>query len=197
MTATSLSGRRGVGISPRLRTLLVVVVTSIGILGLSWAINNPTADGLTEIDINVGPGAAPAVGAPPPDFAAVTIDGESFRLDDFAGRPVWLTFGASWCADCRAEAVDLQATYEAFRADGLVIVGVFIQEDAAAVREYAGRVGFDFTMTADPRAEIAAAYRTLGIPTHYFIGADGLIRQVRIGALDRDDMERLVRELIG
>jgi hypothetical protein len=48
----------------------------------------------------------------------------------------------------------------------------------------------------DQQTLIASAYRTLGIPTHFFIGADGKIREVRIGALDADDMDRAVAALM-
>lgn len=195
-TTTPIAGRRA-ALSPRARTIVVMTVTAVLVAAAAWVINSPTSDGVTEVSIAGAAGAAPGPGSVPPDFEAKTVDGEAFRLSDYVGKPVWLTFGASWCGDCRAEAADLQATYAAFRGEGLAVIGVFIQEDAASVREYAGRVGFDFTMTADPQARIAAAYRTLGIPTHVFIGRDGLVREVRIGALDRAEMERLVRELLG
>jgi cytochrome c biogenesis protein CcmG, thiol:disulfide interchange protein DsbE len=186
---------RGVALSPRLRTLIVVVVTALAIAAGAWFVNRPSS-GVTAINIDVGPGGAPAVGTTPPDFQAKTVDGKALQLSAFAGQPVWLTFGASWCADCRAEAVDLEATYSMFREQGLVVVGVFIQEDDAAVKEYAARMGFTFTMTADPDTRLAAAYHILGIPTHYFIGRDGRIREIRIGGLKRDEMARLVRELM-
>ncbi len=196
MTAITTFARGiGVAISPRLRTLIVVVVTAIAISVGAWFVNRPSS-GVTAINIELGPGSRPAVGTTPPDFQAKTVDGKAFQLSDYLGKPVWLTFGASWCADCRAEAVDLEATYGAFRDQGLVVVGVFIQEDDAAVKEYAGRMGFTFTMTSDPDTRLAAAYHILGIPTHFFIGRDGQIREVRIGGLKRAEMERLVRELL-
>ena len=36
----------------------------------------------------------------------------------------------------------------------------------------------------------------MGIPTHFFIGSDGKIREVRIGALSRDDMARAVAAIV-
>ena len=36
----------------------------------------------------------------------------------------------------------------------------------------------------------------MGIPTHFFIGADGKIREIRIGALSRDDMDRAVAAIV-
>jgi peroxiredoxin len=107
-----------------------------------------------------------------------------------------LTFGASWCPDCRAEAIDLQATYAKYKSSGLALVGVFISEDQAAVADYAKRVGFTFPMVADPQGRIADQYRVYGIPIHFFVGRDGKVRDVRIGRLTPADMEQLVQRLI-
>ena len=71
---------------------------------------------------------APGPGAVPPAFSGLTYDGKPVSLADYAGKPVWLTFGASWCPDCRNEAADVEATYEANKAKGLNVVAVFISE---------------------------------------------------------------------
>jgi peroxiredoxin len=197
MHAAGLAATPDTGLAgQRLRTLVIVVVTALTIAIVAWVINQPTADGLTEVTIAAGPGAPPQVGEAPPAFNAVDVDGVEVGLSDYVGKPVWLTFGASWCADCRAESPDLQATYARYAAQGLVVLGVFIEEDDAAVREYADRLGFTFPMVADPQDRIAGAYHLLGIPTHYFIGPDGRIEQVRLGGLHADEMDRLVQGLL-
>ena len=101
---------------------------------------------------------------------------------------MWLTFGASWCPDCRTEAPDVEAAYQKYQAQGLNVLAVFISEPADATSpSYAQRAGLTFPIAVDQQTTIASAYRTMGIPTHFFIGADGKIREVRIGALDPDD----------
>jgi peroxiredoxin len=112
------------------------------------------------------------------------------------GQPTWLTFGASWCPDCRAEATDLEATYRKYAPQGLAVLGVFIDEPESAVADYARRVGFTFPLLADPQGRIADVYRTYGIPIHFFVGRDGTITEVRIGRLTPPDMEQLVQRLI-
>ena len=189
------AGRLG---GERLRTLLVLPVTAIVVAIVAVLVNQPAGgNGLTSITLTGDTsGAAPVAGAVPPDFTATTVDGTTVSLSSLRGQPVWLTFGASWCSDCRSEAPDLQATYAKFKDRGLVVLGVFIDEDAAAVSDYAGRVGFTFPMVADPSTRIASRYHTLGIPTHFFIGRDGVIREVRLGGLQPAEMERLVTGLL-
>jgi peroxiredoxin len=182
----------------RLQTIGIGAIAAVvlGVLVYAASGQGPS-DGVTRIDLGGGAAAAaPAVGAVPPDFTAVTWDGQTVSLSDYAGKPVWLTFGASWCADCRTEAPDLEATYLANKDQGLVVLGVFIQEPKEDVSGYAQRAGLTFPIAVDERAAIAGAYRTMGIPTHFFIGPDGKIREIRIGALPRDEMDRAVASLM-
>jgi len=180
----------------RLRTIIVLAVAAILIGAAAWIVDRPTDDGVTLLPGQAPAGAPPRVGDLPPDFSATAINGAAVSMAALKGQPVWLTFGASWCPDCRAEATDLQATYAKYRPLGLAVLGVFIQEDQAAVLDYAKRVGFTFPMVADPSGTIADLYRTYGIPLHLFIGRDGIIRDVRIGRLTPGDMEQLVQQIV-
>ncbi len=199
MSATGLAARpeaRQMG--GRLTTIAIVVVTAVVIGIVAFVIDQPAAaSGITKVNLTDTSAAPPQAGQVPPDFTATTTDGKTVSLSEFKGQPVWLTFGASWCGDCRAEAPDLEATYTKLKDKGLVVLAVSIQEDSAAVQEYAKRVGFTFTMVADPQTRIADEYHILGIPTHYFIGRDGVIREVRLGGLKPAEMERLASEILG
>ncbi|MDA8237013.1 MAG: TlpA disulfide reductase family protein [Chloroflexi bacterium] len=179
----------------RLRTVLVLVAAAAVVIAAAWYLDQGSGGS------NVRTGEAPAGGQPragdvPPDFSGTAVDGTAVSLAALKGRPTWLTFGASWCPDCRAEATDLQATYARYAPEGLAVLGVFIDEPEAAAADYARRVGFTFPLLSDPQGKIADLYRTYGIPIHFFIGRDGLIRDVRIGRLTPADMEQLVRTIL-
>ena len=180
----------------RLRTIIVLAVAAILIGAATWIVDRPTDDGVTLLPGAAPAGAPPRTGDVPPDFSATAIDGSAVSMAALKGQPTWLTFGASWCADCRAEATDLQATYAKYKAQGLAVLGVFIDEPESAVADYAKRVGFTFPLLADPQGKIADMYRTYGIPIHFFVGRDGIIREVRIGRLTAGDMEQLVQQLV-
>jgi cytochrome c biogenesis protein CcmG, thiol:disulfide interchange protein DsbE len=197
MSAAGLATRpsRGAG---RLQTIAVIAVTAIAIGGLAWLVAGPAADdGVTSVDLSGDvAGSAPTVGALPPNFTAMTWDGKTVSLSDYAGKPVWLTFGASWCADCRTEAPDVEATYEAYKDQGLVVLAVFINESKDDIGGYAQRAGLTFPIAVDQNTVIASKYRTLGIPTHFFIGTDGRIKEMRIGALPKAEMDRAVAAIV-
>ena len=196
MDAMEIPASRPVSLAAgRLRTILVLAVAAILVGVVAWVVDKPTDDGVTLVP-GAAAGSPPRAGNVPPDFQATALDGSAVSIAALKGQPTWLTFGASWCPDCRAEATDLQATYAKYKPQGLAVLGVFIQEDQAAVQDYAKRVGFTFPMVADPSGRIADLYRTYGIPIHFFIGRDGLIRDVRIGRLSPGDMEQLVQQLV-
>jgi peroxiredoxin len=192
--ATSPAGR----MAGRLQTIVVIAIAAVvvGVLAYS-ALGIGQTDGVTRVDLPADAAAtSPQVGSVPPAFSGLTHDGTAVSLADYAGKPVWLTFGASWCADCRVEAPDIEAVYQANRDQGLVVLGVFINETAGEVATYVKRAGLTFPIAVDPNADIAAAYRSMGIPTHFFIGPDGKVREVRIGALSKDDMARAVAAIL-
>jgi len=192
--ATGSTGR----LAGRLQTIVVIAVVAVIVGVLAWSASGAgMSDGVTKIELPAGAAAnAPKVGAVPPDFSGVTADGTPISLSDYAGKPVWLTFGASWCPDCRVEAPDIEAAYQANKDKGLAVVGVFISESADDIAGYADRAGLSFPITVDQREAIAAAYRTMGVPTHFFIGPDGKVREVRIGALSKDDMARSIAAIM-
>ena len=136
----------------RLRTILVLAAAVVLVVAAVWFVNPPGGDA------NVRPGDSPVgdpprVGAAPPDFSGTAIDGTAVSMAALAGQPTWLTFGASWCPDCRAEANDLQAAYAKYRPQGLAVLGVFIDEPETAVVDYAQRVGFTFPLAGGSRRQ--------------------------------------------
>jgi cytochrome c biogenesis protein CcmG, thiol:disulfide interchange protein DsbE len=176
----------------RFGTVLVLAVTAAIVMGLTWWLDRPSAaeDGITAVKLSQeGRGAPPKVGTPAQDFTATTADGKEVSLSSYKGKAVWLTFGASWCAPCQAEAPDIQAAYEKNKAKGVVVLSVFISEDSATVRDYSNRIGLTFPQIADPDTRVASAYRVNGIPVHFFIDRAGILRSTVTGSLDPDRME--------
>jgi peroxiredoxin len=126
---------------------------------------------------------APEAGRPAPDFEALTVDGERVRLSDLRGKAVLLNFWATWCAPCRLEMPEIQAAYDEYRDRGLVVVAIDVAEDAEAVQPFLRELGLTFPAVLDPKTELALTYRVTGLPTSFFIGRDGVIRDVHLGPM--------------
>ena len=176
----------------RLGTVLVLSVTAALVMAGAYLVDRPAAaePGIQAVQLTgSGDGPAPRIGTPAQDFTATTVDGKQVSLSDYKGQAVWLTFGATWCAACQAEAPDIEAAYQKNKAGGAVVLMVSISEDSATVRDYNDRVGLTFPNIADPDTRIASAYRVNGIPAHFFIDRSGVLRSMETGALSPEKMD--------
>jgi len=172
-------------------TLIVLGATATIVILGAYLMDRPAtaAGGLQAISLS-GPadGAPPKIGTSAQDFTATTVDGEKVSLSSYKGHPVWLTFGATWCAACKAEAPDIQAASKKFEAKGVVVLSIWIREDSTTVKDYADRIGLTFAKVADPDTRIASAYRVYGIPAHFFIDRAGILRAIRTGGQSPEQM---------
>lgn len=124
------------------------------------------------------------IGSPAPDFALRSLDGGTVQLSQFRGRPVMLTFAASWCPDCRAEAPVQQALHE--QHPDLVVLLVDSNEQDAVVRDFAAEFGMTYPVLLDPSSQVSRQYRIFAIPTSFFIDASGVIRGMIIERVTSD-----------
>lgn len=180
-------------------TLAVMGLTAVAILAVSYLANRSSAGGGGGIEAVMLSGHAsgppPETGKPAPDFNATTMEGAAVALHELRGHPVWVTFGATWCQECRAEAPDIETAYEKYRSQGLRVIAIFIQDDAATIGEYAKRAGLTFPKVNDAHSEIANEYRIVGIPSHFFIDRSGALQEIRISALDPQAIDENLAEI--
>jgi peroxiredoxin len=143
-------------------------------------------------------GAQPAarLGSPAPDFTLPTADGGTVRLADLKGKPVLINFWATWCQPCREEMPAMQELYEQYRDRGLVILAIDMEEDLRPVRRWIDQGGYTFTFLLDSEGEQVKRYNINASPTSYFVARDGVIRDLKLGALSRGEMQTRVEKLL-
>jgi thiol-disulfide isomerase/thioredoxin len=125
------------------------------------------------------------------------LDGQPITLSERRGRPVWLSFFATWCPPCQEETPVLREAHERYAASGLEMVAVSVQETTAEdVAAYAERYSLPYTIGFDATSAVFRSYRGFGLPTHVFIDADGVIRHLRYGPMDRGEMAAIVEPLL-
>jgi len=123
-------------------------------------------------------------GSPAP---LLDLAGAPVRLADLRGHPVWISFWASWCPPCQAETPVLRETFAAYRARGLALVAVSVQESTVDdVRAYAAKYGLEYTVAADLAGDVFRRYRVYGLPTQVFLDANGIIRAIVQGPVDAE-----------
>jgi len=114
------------------------------------------------------------IGDAAPDFELPTLDSKTASLNQFKGKPVLLTIGASWCPDCRVEAPLLQQLHQSH--PELVILLIDSKESPNVVQGFVDEFGITHPVLLDQDGEMTRLYQVFAIPTELFIDADGVIR---------------------
>lgn len=149
------------------------------LLGIAW-INYSRLP--ANLQGNANSTAVPMVGFLAPDFTLPSTDGEVMTLSELRGSPVILNFWATWCPPCRAEMPELEAFWQMYKSDQLLLIGVDQGEDSAVVEEFArGVVDTTFPLLLDQRTDVGALYGVRALPTTVFIDADGRIQAIKVG----------------
>ena len=125
------------------------------------------------------------------------LNGNPIRLADLRGHPVWINFWASWCPPCQAETPILRDVYDAHAADGLALVAISVQETTPDdVRAYVDKYGLKYTVGFDATSAIFHTYHAFGLPTQLFLDRTGVIRNVVLGPVSRDQVEQILAPLL-
>jgi peroxiredoxin len=140
--------------------------------------------------------AAPAVGHPAPAFTLQTLSGETLALADLRGAPVVLNFWATWCGPCRREMPALQATRDRYGAR-IHVLGIDQGEESDVVQAFMDEVGIDFTIGLDRDQNVGTnLYNVQGLPTTYFVDAEGVIRHVWLGEMNSITLEEGIAKVL-
>jgi len=137
------------------------------------------------------------VGERAPDFTLPSLDGKSLTLSELRGRPVLLNFWATWCAPCRVEMPWLVRLDEAYRAQGLQVIGIAVEsgqkdEIAAFVRER----GVQYEIVLGNSATLNEFGGVRFMPQSFFIDREGRITKVTAGITDESDLAEGIKALL-
>lgn len=102
-------------------------------------------------------------------------DGSGLALSDFEGKWVLLNFWATWCLPCTDEMPALNRLHNALETRDFVVVGVSIDEDAEAYRQFLQTTGVSFPTARDPSWQSMIRYGTSRVPETYLINPQGIV----------------------
>ena len=126
-----------------------------------------------------------------------SLGGDPISLEALRGSPVWINFFATWCPPCQEETPVLRDTYAEYRDDGLELVAISVQESTPAdVAEYAETYSLDYVIGFDGSGEVFDTYQGYGLPTHVFLDAEGVIRHLVYGPVDRERAAEIIEPLL-
>jgi cytochrome c biogenesis protein CcmG/thiol:disulfide interchange protein DsbE len=154
-----------------------------------------------------GGGAASATGVPPEFNKEITaLDGTKTTLAKYQGKVVLVNFWATWCEPCRGEIpwfIDFQKKYGP---QGLVIVGIAMDEEGKQVVEpWVKKERFEVNGTPEPinyeillgNDNLAEQFGGLiGMPTSMLYSRDGKKVKTMIGVVKRDELTKMLDTLL-
>ena len=156
-----------------------VLYLAIFLLGLAWTVLSRPAAGATTS----GQLPAPQVGFAAPIFTLAEQNGHPVTLSDTRGKVVILNYWASWCPPCRAEMPAIQQVYQNYQEQGLVVLAIKAsnQDTPGAMQAFLGSFTHSYPILLDPNGEVGRLYAVHSLPTTFFIGRDGIIRDLVVG----------------
>lgn len=120
-----------------------------------------------------------------PDFSLMDMQGQKVSLADFKGKVVILNFWATWCSPCREEMPSMEMLYRKYKDQGLVILAVNVEKDAAKiVKNFLQRTPYTFPILLDDKAEVQSLYKVFRFPETFVIDRSGNVVETVTGAID-------------
>jgi thiol-disulfide isomerase/thioredoxin len=98
---------------------------------------------------------------PAPKVTGELLDGARFDLAGWRGSVVVINFWGSWCGPCRAEAPDLEATYQATKALDVQFLGVDIRDSRDAATAFQAAFQITYPSLFDPPGQVVLAFRDI------------------------------------
>ncbi len=169
---------------------------------LVWVERVVTAGLLVFVAIRLGPQIGALVGfspssAPAPAFTLVTLDGDTIRSTDLAGKVVVVNFWATWCIPCRAEMPSMQHLHERHAGDDLVVLGVSVDVGGAGpVRAFLEERHITYPVGRVTEPLRRAFGGIAGIPTTFVIDRHGIVRHRVVGYFAPPALEASVSRLL-
>jgi hypothetical protein len=80
-----------------------------------------------------------------------------------------------------------------YGSNGLVVIAVDVRDEEGAVSNFALRAGATFPFGQDLDGGAQREWEAASLPAHYWIDADGVVRDATLGAVSTDRMAAGVR----
>jgi len=129
-----------------------------------------------------------------PSFSIDSLNGTS-KLTIAPGKVTIVDFWATWCEPCKKSFPKLQELYVKYKANGLEIVAISVDEEAdkGKIPDFAKTHSAKFPVGWGGK-KVADEWKPENMPSSYIVGKDGVVKHVHRGYHDGEELE-LEKEL--
>ena len=132
-----------------------------------------------------------------PGFTLPRLDGNGrLALASLRGKTVVLNFWQSICPPCEDEAPAFQRSWERYRRDGVVFVGIDYWDLSGNARRFARRFGITYPLVYDGPGTMMQPYGVTGAPETFFIDRTGRVVDDHAGQLSEDELAQTLEEVL-
>ena len=153
------------------------IVVTIAVLVFTWLVIRPLI-----ADFKATPDSFEAsdwIGQPVPEMTLTALDGRTIRTADWKGHPVVVDMWASWHPACTSAVPDFSRLVTETATQGVQVLAVTF-EDAGGLGEFKTNRDINYPIVAS--TNLPAPFGKVDtIPTTFFINADGIIRDIKVG----------------
>jgi thiol-disulfide isomerase/thioredoxin len=136
------------------------------------------------------------------DGATGWLNSEPLGPAGLRGHVVLVNFWTLTCINWLRQEPYVRAWSQAYRDDGLIVIGVHTPEfsfehDIDLVRQAVGEREIDYPVAADNDYEVWSAFTNRYWPALYFVDREGVIRDQHFGEGRYEESERVIQRLLG
>jgi cytochrome c biogenesis protein CcmG/thiol:disulfide interchange protein DsbE len=186
--------RKGIGAVP-LILALVVVLAGAFLLYRNWQSGPETKKEASGTAAGTAAGPSGSRIAPP--FSLKDTNGNIYSSAQLAGKPTVINFFATWCPPCREETPGFVEVYNRHKEKGFELIGISLDTETREnlpgflmSNKIGYRILFGDLATARAYGGVSS------IPTTFFVGKDGEIKNVHVGYMDKDAFDKEVQKLL-
>ena len=176
--------------SPSLALLIFLILPLLGIFGALLMVALEGRESPPPTFVPAAPRTLQNFEAP--DFELPLLDGMSLvSPSDFAGRPLFLNFWATWCAPCVRELPALEefAATHALDEDGPALLTINLGERAEEVSRFLAEIAVeDLPVALDINQVVKGDYGVQNLPTTFIIDESGIVRFMKLGEMKFEEM---------
>jgi len=125
------------------------------------------------------------------DFTLRDLQGKNWHLHELRGNVVLVNFWATWCPPCRKEMPDLQALYEKYKDQGLIVLSIS-DEEPIKVQPFITERKITYPVLLDPGRKVNDSFLVWGIPKSFVYNREGKLVAQSIDMRTRGQFQEML-----
>ena len=138
----------------------------------------------------------PLVGSPAPALTAPQVGGGAINLAALRGKPTWVVFTGTYCPPCRDEYPVMNGFAARYADTGLVVIAIHVREGEQTVAPFVSSLNVAFPVGLDEDGSRARGWDAAVLPVHYFVDAQGVVRDAAVGGIGPDVIVRGLQAIL-